>query len=46
MHPDIHVNWPAIIGAVAAAFTFGGVWYGPLFGKTWGGLSQILAHWR
>lgn len=38
MQPNIHVSWPAILGAVALAFCFGGLWYGPLFGRTWGRL--------
>jgi hypothetical protein len=41
MNPQIHVNWFAVAGAVVAAFAFGGVWYGPLWGKTWGGLMGM-----
>src|SRR5215471_12078870 len=33
MHPDIHLNWPAILVAIVASFVFGGLWFGPLFGK-------------
>jgi hypothetical protein len=32
----IVLNWGAIFAAVAAAFVFGGLWYGPLFGRVWG----------
>lgn len=44
--PNIHVNWPAIVGAVAAAFAFGGLWYGPLFGKTWAKLMNFPADFK
>ena len=37
-HPNIVLNWPAILSAVVAAFVLGGIWYGPLFGKMWAGL--------
>ena len=33
--PHLILNWPAIITAVVAAFVFGFLWYGPLFGKPW-----------
>jgi hypothetical protein len=36
MHPPfVILNWPAIMIATLAAFIFGGVWYGPLFGLKW-----------
>lgn len=35
MQPDIHLNAAAIAASVVASFAIGGVWYGPLFGKTW-----------
>jgi hypothetical protein len=35
MSPDIHVNWLAVVVSVVVSFAFGGLWYGPLFGKTW-----------
>ena len=35
MQPNIVIYWPAIIVAFACAFVFGGIWYGPLFGKKW-----------
>lgn len=41
MKPEIVLHWPAIAAAVVAAFAFGGVWYGPLFGKTWGALMGM-----
>jgi hypothetical protein len=33
--PHIVINWIGILVAVIAAFVFGGIWYGPLLGKTW-----------
>ena len=35
MNPEIHINYMAIAGAVAASFVFGFLWYGPIFGKIW-----------
>ena len=35
MHPEIHLNWIAIIVSVIASFVVGGLWYGPLFGNAW-----------
>jgi Protein of unknown function (DUF1761) len=35
LQPNIHLNWLAILVAVVASFAIGGLWYGPLFGKTW-----------
>lgn len=35
-HPNLIINYGAIVAAVVAAFFFGYLWYGPLFGKTWG----------
>ena len=29
------INWLAVIVAALSAFLVGGIWYGPLFGKTW-----------
>lgn len=31
--PD--VNWLAVLVAAVSAFVLGGIWYGPLFKKTW-----------
>ena len=31
--PD--VNWLAVVVAAVSAFVLGGIWYGPLFKKTW-----------
>ena len=36
MHPEIHVNWLAVLSAVAASFFLGGIWYSPRFAKFWG----------
>src|SRR5262245_26927228 len=41
MHPTIHVNWLAVLAAVVAAFIFGWLWYGPLFGKKWAALNKF-----
>ncbi len=30
-----HVNWLAVIGAAAASFMLGGIWYSALFAKAW-----------
>lgn len=29
------INWLAIIGATLSSFLIGGIWYGPLFGRSW-----------
>jgi hypothetical protein len=31
----MNLNWLAILGATVAGFALGGLWYGPLFGKSW-----------
>jgi hypothetical protein len=41
MHPTFHVNWLAVLVAVVAAFIFGWLWYGPLFGKKWAALMKF-----
>jgi hypothetical protein len=33
--PNLILNFPAMIAAIVAGFVLGGLWYGPLFGKTW-----------
>lgn len=35
------VNWIAVLAAAAAAFVLGGLWYGPLFGKSWQGYMGL-----
>lgn len=30
-----NLNWLAVSAAAIAAFVVGGIWYGPIFGKTW-----------
>ena len=32
---NLDINWLAVIVAAAVTFALGGVWYGPLFGRTW-----------
>lgn len=34
-HPSLIINYYAILAAMAAAFVFGFLWYGPLLGKVW-----------
>jgi hypothetical protein len=29
------INWFAVLVAALSTFLIGGIWYGPLFGKTW-----------
>lgn len=36
-----HINILAVITAAFAQFVIGGLWYGPLFGKTWSGLTGV-----
>ena len=31
------VNWIAVVVAALAGFLVGGIWYGPIMGKTWMG---------
>ncbi len=35
MQPDIHLNYWAILVAVAASIVLGFLWYGPILGKAW-----------
>jgi len=35
MLPDIHLNYWAILVAMAASIVLGFLWYGPIFGKAW-----------
>jgi hypothetical protein len=35
VHPQIHLNWLAILVAVVASFLVGGAWYGALFRNAW-----------
>ena len=35
MHPQIHVNFLAVIAAMIASMVIGFLWYGPIFGKSW-----------
>jgi len=44
MDPSIafqHIHWHAVIVAAASPFLIGGLWYGPVFGKTWMRLTGI-----
>jgi hypothetical protein len=37
-HMNIYdVNWIAVVAAALAGFLVGGIWYGPVMGKTWMG---------
>lgn len=33
--PDVTYDWVGIIVATVAAMVIGGLWYGPVFGKSW-----------
>lgn len=35
--PDVTIDWVGVIVAMVAAMMVGGLWYGPLFGKSWMG---------
>ena len=35
------INWVVVLGAAAMAFVLGGIWYGPLFGKSWQGFIGL-----
>lgn len=35
MEVELHLNLTAALVAAVAAFVLGGIWYGPLFGKSW-----------
>ncbi|MES2964067.1 MAG: DUF1761 domain-containing protein [Bdellovibrionota bacterium] len=39
--PDLVLNPWSILVAAVIAFVFGGLWYGPVFGKTWGRLMGM-----
>ncbi len=39
--PHLILNWQAILLAMVAAFFFGFLWYGPLFGKSWAKIMGI-----
>src|SRR5258707_4375172 len=46
MHPQIHLNWVAVVVAVVASFFFGWLWYRPLFGKKSATLMKIPTDMR
>ncbi len=35
------INWIAVPVAAVSAFALGGLWYGPLFGKSWQALMKL-----
>ena len=35
MHPEIHINYLAILAAMVAYIVLGFLWYGPIFGNAW-----------
>jgi len=37
---NMGVNYGAVVVAALAGYILGGLWYGPLFGKTWRGLAK------
>lgn len=46
MFPDFKVNLAAIAVASICSFSFGAVWYGPLFGKLWRKLMKIPSNFK
>ncbi len=46
MLPEIHIHYLAVVVAALAAFFFGWIWHGPLFGKTWAGLMKLPADFK
>jgi len=43
MHPEMHINWLALLVAIVASYGFGWIWHGPLFGKLWLKLMKFPA---
>ena len=39
--PMAGLNWLAIVVAAVVPFVLGGLWYGPIFGKTWMAASGV-----
>jgi hypothetical protein len=35
MHHIADINWLSVVVAAASSFALGGLWYGPLFSRTW-----------
>lgn len=35
MHPDLHLNYLALLAALVVKAVLGRLWYGPFFGKAW-----------
>ena len=35
--PDVTIDWVGVVVATVVAMVVGGLWYGPLFGKSWMG---------
>ncbi|AVQ13522.1 PF08570 family protein [Leptospira santarosai] len=35
MHPELHINYLAVLVAVVTNFIIGWLWYGPILGKAW-----------
>src|SRR6185436_14843632 len=44
--PNIVINWAAIAACVVAGMVFGFLWYGPIWGKTWGRLMGFPADFK
>jgi hypothetical protein len=45
-NPHLILNWGAIAAAMVACFVFGGLWYGPIMGKTWAKLMKFPANFK
>ncbi|MEH6586976.1 MAG: DUF1761 domain-containing protein [Halioglobus sp.] len=41
MEVELYLNLTAALVAAVSAFVLGGIWYGPLFGKTWQGYMGL-----
>lgn len=46
MPPHIQINPLAILASVVASFVIGGLWYGPLFGKSWAKAMGFADGWK
>ena len=46
VQPNLIINYPAILVSVLAGMIFGFMWYGPMFGKTWGKLMGFSADFK
>jgi hypothetical protein len=45
MHPDLHVNYLAMLAALVVKAVLGSLWYGPFFGRIWNRELQLPANY-